>query len=232
MSGAGTPFLAEAGIAGRSGGEAATLGAYAPLGEHAPALESFYALATSNARACITDRIPGKIAALSAALARSGPLSAPVDLESASALAASAWDALHAEVREMLEIATAVKLWLQLRVPRIEDGNNFGVGVQTELLGELSRAEDAALVTSEAWSKHLQLRAKLLGKAEKHAAAGREQAAAAYGDALRAADARQVRAARLGLQDVRDHYAVVYDALLKNMEKLLFPRSSNASAMY
>ncbi len=224
MSGGSAPPLA--------GGDAPTPAAYAPSGEHARALAAFHASAAARARECIAGRIPAKIVGLTAHVQAAAPLGAPVACDDAGAAARAAWDALHAEAREMLEIAGAVKLWLHLRVPRIEDGNNFGVGVQAELLGELGRAEDAALATSDAWLAYLQLRAKLAGKAAKHVAAGRAAAAEAYAAALRAADERQVRAARLGMQDVRDHYAVLHDSLAKNMEKLLFPRSASASAMY
>jgi hypothetical protein len=34
-----------------------------------------------------------------------------------------------------------VKIWIQLNIPRIEDGNNFGVSIQEETVSELSRAE-------------------------------------------------------------------------------------------
>ncbi|CAH8437576.1 unnamed protein product [Schistosoma mattheei] len=34
--------------------------------------------------------------------------------------------------------AQLVRLWVQFNIPRIEDGNNFGVGIQEEILGEAS----------------------------------------------------------------------------------------------
>jgi hypothetical protein len=35
---------------------------------------------------------------------------------------------------------TSVKIWIQLNIPRIEDGNNFGVGVQEESINEIARS--------------------------------------------------------------------------------------------
>ncbi|KAH8854874.1 Proteasome activator complex subunit 3 [Schistosoma japonicum] len=37
--------------------------------------------------------------------------------------------------------AQLVRLWVQFNIPRIEDGNNFGVGIQEEILGEASGIE-------------------------------------------------------------------------------------------
>lgn len=42
------------------------------------------------------------------------------------------------ELIEFSDMVTVVKLWIQLNVPRIEDGDNFGVEIQEETLGELS----------------------------------------------------------------------------------------------
>lgn len=40
-------------------------------------------------------------------------------------------------------IVVALKLWISLNVPRIEDGNNFGVSVQEEFIANLMRMEGA-----------------------------------------------------------------------------------------
>ncbi len=42
-----------------------------------------------------------------------------------------------------LNIAT-LKVWIQLQIPRIEDGGNFGVGVQEDIVQELHRAEESS----------------------------------------------------------------------------------------
>ena len=40
---------------------------------------------------------------------------------------------LKRELMELIENLNVVKIWIQLNIPRIEDGNNFGVGVQVLL---------------------------------------------------------------------------------------------------
>lgn len=37
-----------------------------------------------------------------------------------------------------------VKMWVQLLIPRIEDGNNFGVSIQEETVAELRTVEGEA----------------------------------------------------------------------------------------
>lgn len=39
-------------------------------------------------------------------------------------------EALKVEITTLIEACSLLKLWLELHIPRIEDGNNFGVSVQ------------------------------------------------------------------------------------------------------
>ena len=129
-------------------------------------------------------------------------------------------------------MTAAVKLWLQLNVPRIEDGNNFGVSIQTDTVGELARIEDSALMTVENWSKFLMVRAKMVGKIHKHSDASHAPARRAYHITLESLDEKQLRSVWIGWLDLRNNYAVIYDLLMKNIEKLVNPRSANTSNMY
>lgn len=145
-------------------------------------------------------------------------------------LAEREFEALKLEVLELVEMTSSVKLWLQLNVPRIEDGNNFGVSIQTDTVAELARIEDSALMTVENWSKFLMVRSKIVGKVCKYA--GREAARSSYLWTLEAMDEKQLRSVWIGWMDLRNNYAVIWDLLAKNLEKLINPRSSNAVNMY
>ena len=41
----------------------------------------------------------------------------------------------------ILERCATVRIWITLLIPKIEDGNNFGVGVQEDALAELRQVE-------------------------------------------------------------------------------------------
>ena len=75
---------------------------------------------------------------------------------------------LKEQYAEALEIASTLKMWIQLNVPRIEDGNNFGVDVQTECITELSGLEDKCCGILETTTKYFSGRAKLLSKCIKY----------------------------------------------------------------
>lgn len=42
-----------------------------------------------------------------------------------------------------------LRVWIQLNIPRIEDGGNFGVGIQEETLAEVVRCENDAISSLE-----------------------------------------------------------------------------------
>jgi hypothetical protein len=55
-----------------------------------------------------------------------------LSLSLSSQLITEILDMLKKELLIFLEYLNVVKLWIQLNVPRIEDGNNFGVGIQVK----------------------------------------------------------------------------------------------------
>ena len=79
------------------------------------------------------------------------------------------WEVLRKETIDILEMTAAVKVWIQLNVPKVEDGNNFGVGVQEELINELSRAEESASAVLDTATRYHASRAKLVTKCLKYA---------------------------------------------------------------
>jgi hypothetical protein len=133
-------------------------------------------------------------------------------------------DSLKKELLILLEYLSTVKLWIQLNVPRIEDGNNFGVGIQEEVLNELGRAEDAAFTAIDAMTKYYMTRARLVAKWLKH------PAVEDYRQAVTELDEKEYIDLRLAWKDLRNNYAVLYDMILKNFEKIVRPRSSDKTA--
>lgn len=68
------------------------------------------------------------------------------------------------EILQLVELCNTVKIWIQLNIPRMEDGNNFGVSVQEETVNELSRAEDSGFALLDTITKYYVTRGKLVSK--------------------------------------------------------------------
>ncbi len=130
---------------------------------------------------------------------------------------------LKTEVHDLLEIVGESKMWIQLNIPRIEDGNNFGVSIQEETVAELSRAEDAVIGLLDSSFKYLVQRARLVSKVLKH------PEVEDYLRSLVEVDEKELLQFRICFTDLKNNYQVLYDVLLKNMEKLRSPRGDNAA---
>ncbi|XP_057897910.1 proteasome activator complex subunit 3 isoform X2 [Melospiza georgiana] len=68
------------------------------------------------------------------------------------------------EIRLLIEKCNTVKMWVQLLIPRIEDGNNFGVSIQEETVAELRTVESEAASYLDQISRYYITRAKLVSK--------------------------------------------------------------------
>ena len=53
-------------------------------------------------------------------------------------------DFLKKEVRECVVLCSAIKMWITLRIPKMEDGNDFSVAIQEECVDTISDVEDEA----------------------------------------------------------------------------------------
>ncbi|KAF7456496.1 putative subunit of proteaseome activator complex [Cryptosporidium felis] len=129
------------------------------------------------------------------------------------------------EVSELIEMVSSIKLWVQLNIPQIQDGNNFGVGIQEESIQELSRVEDATFSLYESVCKYYSERGRLSSKVLKHP--GVED----YIEAIRELDERYWVSLRCSIADMRNNYAWLHDLLTKNWGKLSKPRNSEGSNM-
>eukprot|EP01057_Protomagalhaensia_wolfi_P006065 Protomagalhaensia_wolfi_Nauph_80__6064@NODE_84_length_3866_cov_229_538542_g64_i0_p3_GENE_NODE_84_length_3866_cov_229_538542_g64_i0NODE_84_length_3866_cov_229_538542_g64_i0_p3_ORF_typecomplete_len272_score55_95PA28_beta/PF02252_18/1_5e47PA28_alpha/PF02251_18/0_00013PA28_alpha/PF02251_18/6_6e03V_cholerae_RfbT/PF05575_11/0_032Ribosomal_L28/PF00830_19/6_6e03Ribosomal_L28/PF00830_19/1_3e04Ribosomal_L28/PF00830_19/0_1_NODE_84_length_3866_cov_229_538542_g64_i021312946 len=113
------------------------------------------------------------------------------------------------DASELLELVASVKLWIQLNIPKIEDGNNFGVAIQEDVIQELARVEDAAFALRESTSKYFLQRAKIATKVVKY------PNVEDYRIALRELDEKQWFQMKITNMDTRNNYAILYDMLHK-----------------
>jgi len=125
------------------------------------------------------------------------------------------------EILELIEMINTVKIWIQLNIPRIEDGNNFGVSIQEETVSELSRAEDSGFAVLESMTKYFVTRAKLVSKVIKY------PNIEDYRQCVIELDDKEFVNLRFCALDLRNNYAILHDIIIKNLEKLKTPRSSN-----
>eukprot|EP00920_Eleutheroschizon_duboscqi_P026981 GHVT01066099.1.p1 GENE.GHVT01066099.1~~GHVT01066099.1.p1 ORF type:complete len:264 (+),score=31.58 GHVT01066099.1:179-970(+) len=130
-------------------------------------------------------------------------------------------EALKTEASELIETVGNIKLWIQLNVPRIEDGNNFGVGIQEEAIQELARVEDSAFNLYDAVVKYYMARAKLSTKVIKY------PNVADYQEAIRELDEKEWIHIKITKVDFRNNYSMLYDLLVKNWEKVVKPKNED-----
>ncbi|KAJ8313614.1 hypothetical protein KUTeg_008175 [Tegillarca granosa] len=71
-------------------------------------------------------------------------------------------------IRELIDHANTLKMWISLQIPKIEDGNNFGVSVQEESLGEARQVESEAASYLDQISRYFITRAKIVSKVAKY----------------------------------------------------------------
>lgn len=129
-------------------------------------------------------------------------------------------------IMELIDHANVLKMWITLLIPKIEDGNNFGVSVQEDALGEARQVESEAASYLDQISRYYITRAKLVSKVAKY------PHLEDYRQAVRELDEKEYISIRLITCELRNHYASLHDVILKNMDKIKKPRSVNAQHLY
>jgi len=135
-------------------------------------------------------------------------------------------ETIKAECSQLSESCDKVKLWVNLTMPKIEDGDNFGVQIQEEVLSELLRSQESAYNIRDSVRQNYLARAKICSKLIKY------PNIEDYTLALREHDEKQLFFARQNLIDIRNVYAVMSDILHKNITKIRSPRGNNRAGLY
>lgn len=119
------------------------------------------------------------------------------------------------------EDAQLLRMWVVLNIPKIEDGNNFGVSVQEEVMVDASRTETDVTSMLDFYCDYLIYRGKINTKRIKW------PGIKAYSDALIELDEMTYIRIRMTLQDIRNNYARLYDLYMKNISKIRNPRADD-----
>jgi len=130
------------------------------------------------------------------------------------------------ESEDLVAFTDQVRIWVALTQPKIEDGDNFGVGIQEEVLCELNRAQESAYNIRDTTRQDHIARAKICSKLIKYPNIDD------YKLALIEHDDRQLYLARRHLYDLRNVYAVITDLIHKNISKIRVPKANNSVGLY
>lgn len=129
-------------------------------------------------------------------------------------------------IRDLIEHTNKVKMWIAFLIPRIEDGNNFGVSVQEDTMAEARQVESEAATYLDQITRYFITRGKIVSKVAKY------PHIEDYRRTVFELDEKQFMSLRLVLIELRNHYSSLHDVIQKNMDKIKKPRSSNTDNMY
>jgi len=129
-------------------------------------------------------------------------------------------------IRKLVEDANMVKMWISYMIPKIEDGNNFGVSIQEETLAEVTAVESEGAVFFDQISRYFVSRGKVVSKVAKY------PHIEDYRRSVAELDEKQYLSLWLVMCEIRNRYCTLHDLVMKNLEKIKKPRSENAQGLY
>lgn len=135
-------------------------------------------------------------------------------------------DIVKPKIIQLMDHANAVKMWITYLVPRIEDGNNFGVSIQEDALAEARQVEVEGAQYLDQLTRYFMTRGKIIAQIAKypHVVDLRRT--------VKELDEKQFVSLRLMVCELRNSYAMLHDLITKNLEKIKKPRNSNQECLY
>lgn len=135
-------------------------------------------------------------------------------------------DLVKPEIFAFREIMINVTCWIHHLIPKIEDGNDFGVAIQEKILERIAAVREKVdkLITNI--NQYLSERGDAVAKASK------ETHVMNYRCLVHEKDRDMFQECRVILMDVRSLYTELYDVINKNMDKVTNPKGEEKSSMY
>lgn len=130
------------------------------------------------------------------------------------------------QIQTLKEKLNTVSMWVQLQIPKIEDGNNFGVAVQEKVFELLTNTRTKIEAFQTQISKYHSERGDAVAKASKQNHVGD------YRQLVHELDRYQYCELRLAVLDIRNTYAVLFDIINKNYDKIKKPRGEGKALIY
>jgi len=135
-------------------------------------------------------------------------------------------DMIKPQIVGLIEHANKIKMWITYNMPRIEDGNNFGVSIQEETLSEARQVESEAATYLDQISRYFMTRGKIIAKVAKYPHVNDIRRT------VKELDEKQFFSLRLIMHELRNNYVSLHDLIMKNLDKIKKPRSNNADNLY
>lgn len=131
------------------------------------------------------------------------------------------------KLRLSAKVFNKLRMYITFLVPKIEDGNNFGVQIQEDILEEIRAVEHESLVYYDQFTKYYLSRAKAVSKIAKY------PHIEDFRQVVREIDERLLVEMQNIIREMCNHYAAIYDLFKKNQDKIKRPKSdNNFSTMY
>ncbi|XP_026859368.2 proteasome activator complex subunit 1 isoform X2 [Electrophorus electricus] len=129
-------------------------------------------------------------------------------------------------IQTLKEKLNTVSMWVQLQIPRIEDGNNFGVAVQEKVFELLTNTRTKIEGFQTQITKYYSERGDAVAKASKQPHVGD------YRQLVHELDKHQYCELRIVVLEIRNTYAILFDVISKNYDKIKKPRGDCKALIY
>uniref|UniRef100_A0A3Q3VU89 Proteasome activator complex subunit 2 n=1 Tax=Mola mola TaxID=94237 RepID=A0A3Q3VU89_MOLML len=135
-------------------------------------------------------------------------------------------DRVKPEIVAFREVVIAVSCWIQHLIPKIEDGNDFGVAVQEKILERIGAVKTKVDSFQTNINKYFSERGDAVAKASK------ETHVMDYRSLVHEKDEAVFSEIRVIVLDIRGFYAEFYDIISKNLDKVTNPKGEEKPSMY
>ncbi|XP_058479466.1 proteasome activator complex subunit 2 [Solea solea] len=135
-------------------------------------------------------------------------------------------DKVKPEIVSLRETIINVSCWIQLLIPKIEDGNDFGVAIQEKILERITAVKTKVDGFQTNINKYFSERGDAVAKASK------ETHVMDYRSLVHEKDEAIYSEVRVIVLDIRGFYAELYDIISKNQEKVTNPKGEEKPSMY
>ncbi|XP_061661115.1 proteasome activator complex subunit 2 [Syngnathoides biaculeatus] len=133
---------------------------------------------------------------------------------------------LKPEIVGLRETIITVTCWIQHLIPKIEDGNDFGVAIQEKIL------ERIAAVKTKVDGFQGNINKYFLERGDAVAKASKDTHVMDYRSLVHEKDVAVYSDIRMIILDLRSFYVELYDMISKNMEKVTNPKGEEKPSMY